>query len=229
MVFRYAIHCFLAIVFMMLPVSGTGVLAKVNDPELIFIGAVLYTDGTVELEPWDVINGTPDLPKQGSYSLQLIDNDGSVLTTTPFGVNFTANVEPFGEIPTDFAGISLSIPYPQETALVKVVAPDGSTVFEIDPIIKVLRDAIDEIPDQCFVNDLNQKQTLLSNVSVLEQQLTSGDVTEAIQIMENDFRMDVEQEVLANCNDEDALATTKEALLALINNSVSRLETRPVN
>ena len=129
-----------------------------QDPALLSLGAILEKDGTVNLLPWRTLNGVPDFVQAGDYSVLFVDRKGQTILNVPFEPGFSMTLDPLGTVETDIALLAFALPYPAESALVKIIGANGEEFLSVDPVQKILRDSIDlnsdqAIPDQCFIGN----------------------------------------------------------------------------
>ncbi len=115
------------------------VTSSALDPQILVVSGLIYKDGTVvlnELNGWyQIQGGEPDDIIPGDYSLKFVAADGvTVLSEISFDAPFFANIDPgvkigedqpnfdnFGIIPTDVTSFAFSVPYPPQTAEVKLM------------------------------------------------------------------------------------------------------------
>ncbi len=201
------------------------------DPDIITIGATFRKDGSVNLLPWRQFEGIPSFPTiDGDYSIKFIDIEGHVLQAIPFDLRFEFEAIPFGILDSDFAGFLFSTPYPDKTVSIKIIDPDGNVMVDVDPNIKVLSDAVNElietVPDECFTNDpAFVRDQLASELAIYKQYLEDDDTSNAIQLLET-MLVSITHDMLDNCDPENNLITTKEKLLDTIGNTNRRLNIR---
>lgn len=198
------------------------------DPELIVINAIFRKSGEIELSDWDFVSaGVPDTLKAGNYSIELSNHKGKVIEKIPFDLSFVTHLDPLGEIEMDLTYISHAIKYPKETASVAIIAPDGLIMVETDPVRKTLSDAVKAIPAQCLTGDADQQRQMLDDdMQLFEELLAAGDTAGTIAQLQEVMRNDTDSVLIDQCDEEHPLVTTKESLIALIDNSIERLEYR---
>ncbi len=206
-------------------VQGLNNIAK--DPEIISIGVLFEKDnGISKIYPWSIFNGFPDQVEPGPYSIDFININGQIIKGVPFQVNFKVNIDPLGEMDSQFSLISFASPFPEEAVLVNIVGPNREILASIDPDSKILNDAIIRVAGQCFTD--NQERFLLdNNIAIFQQQLENNNISVSIEIL-NDIHNIATQIMVDNCEVNNPLKTTKEDLLSLIDNTTKRLETRIV-
>ena len=201
---------------------------KIKDPELITFDIDINRNGTTTLGSWHVFDGTPSFIEPGAYSIVLRDGNGEALETIPFEPNFTRRLETVGFFETDKAPVLYYLPFPIGTASVEVTGPDGEILSKVDPVLKVLNDGVEGIPEQCFIGSANNdRATLLDNLSLVKDLLTNKNVIGA-QTKLQEIRSFAENAIVNACEIQDPLAINKEKLLPLLDNSAERLETRVV-
>ena len=201
------------------------------DPELLLISGLIDLDGTVKLYRWLTLpKGVPDFPETGSYTIRLSDQAGATLLTAPFDISFSLNVDPFGTIESDVAPFFVAIPYPVETAAVSIEGPEGVPLVHVFPTSKVLRDAIQSIPDQCFVKNSSQRRNALENkVEAIQNMLENGNKDAAISKLEKDILKHLESWLIDGCEKETPLEMTKQDVLGIVDDTIQRLMLRPFN
>jgi hypothetical protein len=204
--------------------------ADAPDPELLWIGGVIDEGGVVEWGRWTVFDGTPNLINPGEYSIVLKDEIGVILQETPFNVSFRYIAEPLGEFTAEIAPLAYAVPYLMETASVEILNPDGAILSTIDPATKVLGDAVDRIPDECFVADpLINRQAMSDLIAQLETHLDSDLHESGMSLLQTDFLGLVQSNMVPECDPANPLTTSREKLLFLIDRTLLHLNDRFTN
>ncbi len=198
------------------------------DPALLMISGLLHRDGRIELSPWSSFTGIPDFIEPGQYSIIMKNQDGTTLNNIPFAADFTMNIDPIGVVQTDIALLSFAVPYSAETTIVQIVGPNAEILLEIDPIQKNLNDGVEAIPEQCFISSPTDDRTFLRNaLSDIQMLLDNSNIVAAITKLQ-ESRSFTENALEDDCAIQDPLATTKERILPLMDDSIERLNARIV-
>ncbi len=198
-----------------------------KDPQLLGIGAFLKKDGSLNELPWFVVDGIPQPIPSGDYAVVLKDAEGHELSKTPFAMTFKAFIEPFGEQDLEEDLIALAIPYPIATALVEIIAPDGSIMIEVDPTIKILNDAINEIPESCFLDDpTQQRQDLLNYIERVDQLIQSYDRLGASYVIKYEIIPAINIGLANDCIHLIPNKTVKQSLLETIDSTILHIDGR---
>jgi len=114
-----------------------------------------------------------------------------------------------------------------ETASVEIVNPDGVVLSTIDPVTMVLGDAVEDIPDECFVADPAINRQAMSDLIVqLETLLGSNMHMPGIGLLQTEFQSLVQSNMVPECDPVNPLTTSQEELLFLIDRSLLHLQDR---
>jgi hypothetical protein len=197
------------------------------DPEILVVSAILWKDGRVDLRPWFHMEaGDPAVSIEGNYRIRVLNANGSVVSELTLPVDFAVQIEPFGAQPTDAVPLVTAVAFPSDAVRVEILR-DGQTLAVVDPVGKLLRDAVTAVPEEAFVADrVNQKKALVQKVEAFEQMVAKGDIGPALNKLQNDVRVHVEMWLVNEYAVANALQVTKEELLQLINTLVARLQSR---
>ena len=201
---------------------------KLKDPELISFDIDIHKDGTITAGTWHVFDGTPSFVEPGPYSIIFKDEKGEIIETVPFRPDFTIHLEPGGTVEMDKAPVLYYLPYPLNTAFIEVIDPHGAVLAKVDPVIKVLNDGIKGIPDFCFISSSNtDRETLLNGVLEIQLLLQNSNIIAAKTKLQ-EIRIFAESSLVNTCDIQDPLATNREKMLTLIDNSIDRILARLV-
>jgi parallel beta-helix repeat protein len=106
-----------------------GMMAADVEKTLLIRGYVCQ-NGTVELEPLYVLQDVPESsPEPGNCSIRLVDNNGTILSETPFAISYELVIDPVGTFETDVAPFAFSLPWQENTSNIQILL-NGSTAFE---------------------------------------------------------------------------------------------------
>jgi parallel beta-helix repeat protein len=196
-----------------------------DTPEMLVITALLYSNGTLSLRPWDkVSNAAPTTSEDGNYSVRVYDSAGRILSELTMPVTFTVNLESTGSVDTDTVPLVVVVPYPSNAATVEIL-DQGTVIASVSPQSKLLRDAINSIPDSGFVrNPAETRNALLNKVKAIENQIAIRDYYGARQKMLNDLRKHVESWLLDGYSKNTPLQFEKPEVLQVIDDTAARLQ-----
>ena len=106
-----------------------GMMAADVEKTLLIRGYVCQ-NGTVELEPLYVLQDVPESsPEPGNCSIRLVDNNGTILSETPFAISYELVIDPVGTFETDVAPFAFSLPWQENTSNIQILL-NGSTAYE---------------------------------------------------------------------------------------------------
>lgn len=109
-------------------------LPDVEDPEVLLFRSVVYKNGSVDLKPFMIVDGKPDMePAQWNYKVVLKDAGGNVVREQKEDVAFVVNVvtvegKQGGTMPYDMAFISSTILWSNNVTLVELQDKGGTVV-----------------------------------------------------------------------------------------------------
>jgi hypothetical protein len=109
-------------------------LPDVADPEVLLFRGVVFKNGSVDLEPFMIVDGKPDVePAEWNYKVVLMDASGHVVREQKEDVAFVMNVAGLkggqdGTLPYDRAFISSTIPWSKDVSLVELQDKAGNVV-----------------------------------------------------------------------------------------------------
>lgn len=195
-----------------------------NDPEVFILNGIIFKDGTIELKRSLYLSNVElEQPTPGDYSIQLVDQTGSVIQEISFEPSFEMYVEPFGITILDFAPFVLAVPYPKNTFGIRIQY-EGTILVDINPNIKLLHDAVDSIPDHGFANNAEERRNVLHNkIEAVEEMIEQGNLKGAVNKLEFDIKDKLEKWLIDDCEVEDPRQLTKKEVIELINAIIERL------
>ena len=124
----------------------------------------------------------------------------------------------------DFGGFRFTIPYPSQTAEI-IIKKSEEVLIEVNPQSKTLHDAIDGIPDHGFEKNPDQRRKALQNkVSALENMLDANNFKGAVKKLQKDIRPHLEDSLLEEYPVENPLQLTKNEVLELVDNIITRIQ-----
>lgn len=197
------------------------------DPELIVISSIIGKNGNHQLGSWSVFNGIPDFIESGDYHILMKDENGKIVSDIPFSLGYQLHLEENEVIDTDIDYIAHAVPYPLAVASVSIIAPDGQVIVEVDPIIKILTDSINTIPEYCFIdNPVQQRQDLISSIEKISQLIQNHDESGAESIIENEMIFAINNGLVDDCTHLIETETVKQNLLETIDSTLLHIDGR---
>jgi len=195
------------------------------DPDLLLIHGIINKNDNVQLGRLYMIkNGVLGNIEPGEYSVEFIDRDGLIITGHSFDTDFLVYSDPGGIIETDYALITIAVPYPHEAVSLRIKYRDV-ILTTINPNSGLLRGAIESVPDNGFRGPSDQRRKALYNkIDEFERMLEVGDIRDAYNKLIKDIRNKIEQ-WLGNYSKENPGQLTKTEILELIDEIASRLKT----
>lgn len=195
-----------------------------TDPDVLLVSGIISKDGTIQLgKLYMVENGMIDYIIPGDYAIQILDTNGQVVTSVPFYTSFKMYINPFGIVDTDFAGFTLTIPYPEAASKIQIQY-NGKTLIEINPNSKLLYDAVDSIPNHGFINNPEQRRNALHNkINAVEKMIEEGNYKGAINKLEFDIKDKLEKWLVDGYQKENLEQLLKVEVIELIQAIIDRL------
>ena len=196
---------------------------SVSDPDVLLVSGVISKDGAVVFEPFYKIEaGVASESIQGGLLVRTLDADGLVVGETMSPIGFAAFTDP--PIESDAAPFTLAIPYPEQVAVVEIVH-QGTVIGSVEPRSRLLRDAIEAIPDFGFVRLPEQlRLALLMKANGFENQIEAGKIRGALNHLRFDIRAELDRWLVDDYEKTDILQYSKAEILALVDDIGSRLE-----
>lgn len=108
-------------------------LDPLMDPQVLLASGVIYTNGTVELNPWiRLADGYVDNLQPGELAFRFYDADGEIPDSeVSFSASYTVSIEPregttnstedFGTFATDYTSFSFATVLPDNTTYIEIV------------------------------------------------------------------------------------------------------------
>ena len=213
-----------------LMVLSENVKAEENKTDVIMVSSLIGKGGSYSFGRWKFYNGDPDIFDKGDYHILLKDINGNIISDNPFGLSFQLHMETIGTADSNVSYIVKAIPYTIGVSHIEVIAPDGSIVFEVDPNIKILRDTIESIPDNCFIDDpTGNRGILINSVDEVEKLIKSSNKLDALSMIEDKIINDINKSISSDikCADGaingdmlsslDTMIHTKECIMMMSN------------
>lgn len=204
----------------------------VTNKELAVTGE-FKNNGIITIDPIVVRQGFSENHKPGPNKIKVFDYKNQLVFQTTFNIwNQFIPILPQMEeqakaIDLDFGYFMINIPYFESTGLIVFEGKDGNILFEFDPLQKILIDAVNLIPDQCFLyNPIEWRRELKNILDSLNQLISDTRYDNAIRALEEELIPIVEQYMVDNCEIINASQTTKKEILELIDDTVKRLNYR---
>jgi len=198
-----------------------------TDPETLSIGGVISKDGSIQFLPSYISsNGMLDEGESGNYSAKVLNINNDTIYELPFDVRFQIHTTPGGIVDTDITPFALSLPYTPEIFRIEIKRGE-EVIAELEPKSKLLRDAIDLIPDYGFVKNPEQHRNALHDkVNVVENMLRQRNTNGAVQKLEYDIKDKLEKWLFDEYQKEDLLQYSKKEILDLVNKIIQTQKTR---
>lgn len=195
-----------------------------DDPEAVLIGGILHKDGRVELSRWLRVEAAEiEEPFPGNYTAVVLDTSGQPLNTTSFTAPFELHGDPGGVVQTDVTAFSFLIPYPVDAATVRIESESGTLVV-VNPVTKLLHDAVESIPDHGFAHKPNQHRRALHNkIYEVETKVENNDFEGAANKLEFDIRDKLHKWLVDAYQVESPLQMSKADVLGLVDDCLYRL------
>ena len=196
-----------------------------DDPDVLLIGGIIFKNGTVHLrESYLLKNTTPDHIIPGNFSMVFLDIYENTLAETEFDAPFEIHAYPVGIIETNITAFAFAITYPENASLIRLQYND-ETLAEFNPNTKLLDDAVDSIPDYCFVKNPEQRRNALHNkISVFNKMQDNNHILGAIHKLDHDIKDKLEKWLVDDCQKEFPVQLTKDEIIELVNEIISRLD-----
>jgi len=194
------------------------------ESDVLLVTGIISREGTVEIgKLYMVEGGMLEHTTPGDYSAQILDADGLILTDIPFHTAFEMNVNPLGIIETDYAAFALTVPYVENTAQLQIQHL-GQTLIEINPNTETLRNAVDSIPDQGFVNNPDQRRNALHRrIDAVEGMIERGQLRAAVNVLERSIKDGFQKWLVDDYSVESPLQLSKDEVLRLVESIIDRL------
>lgn len=195
-----------------------------TDPDVLLISGHVSKDGTIQLGKLYLIEqGTGGYIIPGDYSIQIVDTDGQILTDIPFYTSFNMYVDPVGIVETDTAGFAFAIPYPENTAAIRIQY-NGETLLETNPNSKLLHNAADSIPDYGFINNAEQRRSALHNkIRATEKMIEKNNFKGAINKLKLDIKDKFNKWLITDYQKENPEQLSKDEIIELVDEIIERL------
>jgi hypothetical protein len=194
---------------------------------VIYLKGIIHEDGTLDASNWDLIkDGKVSSTKSGSYRCTGLNTDDEIVVEKEFSAPFRLNTLGGTESPiqTDITGFSFAIDYPREMQKLEI-RNENKVLAEFDPTTKLLSDAIDLIPDNGYMNNPERRRNTLHNkIDAMKNSIDSGEFQGAKQKLENDIKDKVEKRVKDSYATDSIEELSKEDVLEIIDEMISRLE-----
>lgn len=200
--------------------------------DILYVRGLIYDDDTVELLQWRFFDSeSPSSVETGDYAIKTLDSDGTKLSERSFHLSFklyySTSESSRSPVKTDVSAFSFAIPYPEEARSVEITRND-KTLLELEANIKLLRDAIDAIPEDGFINGENiadqRRKALHNKIDAVDRMLEKENIRGAIQKLNQDVTQSVEKWLKEDYNVDNIEQVMKEEILTLIDGVTARLE-----
>jgi hypothetical protein len=152
-----------------------------GDPEILLVAGIVNRDDQLQWRSlYRLPEGIIDDVAPGSSELRVLSHTGEVVYSQSFNLLF---VNPEAETETDVTAFMMAIPYPSDAAMLQV-RRDGRVLSEVNLNTKLLRDAVNTVPDIGFAGDPAQSRTdLHAEIDQIESLLATGKSIQAQQVL----------------------------------------------
>ena len=158
-----------------------------------------------------------------NHFLQLLDNQGQIIQSTPFAVDFIMERDPLPPIEMDTGVFMLAVPYPNRS-LVLEIERNSETLLEIDLTTTLLHFAIDAIPQAGFVNEPDLKRSALHDeADQIESSIKVGNLFEAVDKLEHSFKPKIIDWLIDNYQTTNVFEYSKQQVLDLVDAIIIKL------
>ncbi|MEM2179001.1 MAG: CARDB domain-containing protein [Candidatus Methanomethylicaceae archaeon] len=193
-------------------------------PDVLVIGGIVFKNGTINLTKWYYVeNRKIEYPLPGNYSIITLDWNGKLIDKINFTVSFYLITEPHSIIETNVTGFVFPISFAKNIAMIKIQY-NNITIFEINPYIKLLHDAIDCIPENAFVKDgIGRRKALHNKINEIEEKIMKNLIIDARNKLKFDLRDKLQKWLIDNYEITDPLQLSKNEILDLVDEIINRL------
>ncbi len=203
-----------------------------NDPNILILSGFINLDGSISLLEWFARNsGFVEYPKvaneliQKYINVQILNDKGIMIDEISIPLSFYIYYFGQGLVETNSAPFSFSIEYPKDAMIIRFI-DDGTVIQEINITIKLLRDAVDNLSENCIKEgDIDSvKNELYKSIDDLEVLLTQRDKYGAIDKLQIEIIDKINSLLLEDCTSDDPLTTTKSLFLQTVDMVLHRIE-----
>lgn len=197
-----------------------------NDPDILVINAQFSKTGSVKVGRWFEFQGVPDVVSGGKNSIRLYDVNNNLLEKVDFGLNFSMQMYPHGEIETDRAFMSLAVNYPMDTYRVDIVGETGKILTSIDPAINTLDGLLKDVPTNCLADENNnQLNAVLQSIPNLENALSQNDRIEIGNSLYS-FESFIGSQIKSDCSVSGSYYDSAKDISVSIQRNINRIKER---
>ena len=196
-----------------------------NDPGAILITGILDKENNLELRKWSFASSSNVDPEEaGDLFLTMLDINHTVLKLVTLPVSFNILLEGIGNVdaPTTILAQRVSLPPGVVTFQFNRA---GISLGNIDVVTKLLRDALDSVPDTGFLFPAQGRRTALTNmIDAIDRAIRAHNAYGAMQMLSINFRTAIGNWLL---NDYPTTETqlSKQQVLVLTDAMVNQLRT----
>lgn len=194
--------------------------------QILYLKGEIAQDGTVETSEWHFFEDATPSPTAGDYAVIGRNGNNETVVEKPFNVSFTAcTLAESGLEELEAGPFSFAMEYPTEVETVEF-QENEETLETFDPREKLLRGAIDSIPDTGFKQSkaVDQRRTALHNkIDAIEQMLNADNTQGAVQKLQNDVRPTIDRWLQDDYEADRPIEVTKGTVLATIDDTIDRL------
>ncbi|MFH7860285.1 MAG: CARDB domain-containing protein [Candidatus Aenigmatarchaeota archaeon] len=193
-------------------------------PDVLVIGGIVFKNGTINLTKWYYVeNRKIEYPLPGNYSIITLDWNGRMVDRINFTVSFYLMAESHSIIETNVTGFVFPISFAKNIAMIKIQY-NNITIFEINPYIKLLHDAIDCIPENAFVKDgIGRRKALHNKINEIEEKIMKNLIIDARNKLKFDLRDKLQKWLIDNYEITYPLQLSKNEILDLVDEIINRL------
>jgi len=192
-----------------------------TDPEVLLISGIIHPNRSVEIwrmnksDSGEVTDNQP-----GDGIVRIVTRTGTIISS----VSFDSQAQPT-DVPSFRGDIPFvaSLPFPAGTFRVQVLIA-GTVMAETNVSTKLLRDAVNSIPDSGFDQNPSQRRNaLLEKVTALDEQLSADAIQGARNKLQNDILKALQDWLRDSYAVRSPLQYTKPQILSLVNELIHRV------
>jgi hypothetical protein len=197
-------------------------LTQPTDPEILVVTGTITAGDTVTIEAMSrVAQGRVSQPPPGDTAVRAVDTGGTVVAEVPFTLDFRVFIDTARIV--DTAPFGFAVPYPPTAAYVQVVHA-GRVLVQVNITSKLLHDAVASIPDAGFREEpAEHRKELFNKIDALDKKLAKKDFNEARDILHDEIREELLEELINGYPTQSPLELSKDQLLSLVDELVQRL------
>ena len=199
------------------------------DPGILIVSGLVNSNGTVSVrQMYNSPSGTLTESVPGIFSINAVDSDGQLISSTTLNPNFYTYIDPpedggdtnqrYGAVPVAAAPFVVAIENRAEIASLQFVS-NGKVVTTVDPRGNSLIDAINAIPDNSYVRKPEIVRMLLLTQAKIIQRLLG-----ACEKLRGDKRKDNFEKTVCTDNIENLVLVLRREIAKNLNDSTAKTD-----